>query len=67
MVSGSSQERSLSAGRAIAMFFCFTAASFGQQVKTDYDHNAEFGKYKTFSWERSKHEIRCWSTASRTQ
>ena len=37
---------------SMAMFFCFTAASFGQQVKTDYDHNAEFGKYKTFSWEK---------------
>jgi len=37
---------------SIAMFFCFTAASFGQQVKTDYDHNADFGKYKTFSWEK---------------
>jgi hypothetical protein len=24
---------------AIALFFCFTVASFGQQVKTDYDHN----------------------------
>src|SRR6266481_244308 len=26
--------------------------SFAQQVKTDYDHNANFGQYKTFSWEK---------------
>ncbi len=37
---------------SIAMFFCFTAASVGQQVKTDYDHNANFGQYKTYSWEK---------------
>jgi Domain of unknown function (DUF4136) len=37
---------------SIAMFFCFTAASFAQQVKTDYDHNANFGQYKTYSWEK---------------
>jgi hypothetical protein len=37
---------------AIALFFCFTVASFGQQVKTDYDHNANFGQYKTYSWEK---------------
>jgi hypothetical protein len=37
---------------SIAMFFCFTAASFGQQVKTDYDRNANFSQYKTYSWEK---------------
>jgi hypothetical protein len=37
---------------SIAMFFCLTAASFGQQVKTDYDHNATFGQYKTYTWEK---------------
>jgi len=37
---------------SIAMFFVLTAASFAQQVKTDYDHNASFGQYKTFSWEK---------------
>jgi len=37
---------------SIAMFFCFTAASVGQQVKTDYDHNANVGQYKTYSWEK---------------
>ena len=37
---------------SIVMFSCFTAASFGQQVKTDYDRNANFGQYKTYSWEK---------------
>ncbi len=37
---------------SVAVFFCFTIASFGQQAKTDYDHGADFGKYKTFSWEK---------------
>ena len=36
----------------IAMFFVLTVASMGQQVKTDYDHNANFGQYKTYSWEK---------------
>jgi hypothetical protein len=34
----------------IAMFFA--AASSGQQVKTDYDRNANFSQYKTYSWEK---------------
>ena len=37
---------------SIAMFLVLTAASFAQQVKTDYDHNANFGQYKTYSWEK---------------
>jgi Domain of unknown function (DUF4136) len=35
---------------SIVLFFVLTAASFAQQVKTDYDHNANFGQYKTYSW-----------------
>jgi hypothetical protein len=29
----------------------FAAASFAQQVKTDYDRSADFTHYKTYSWE----------------
>jgi hypothetical protein len=36
---------------SIAMFFVLTVASFAQ-VKTDYDHHANFGQYKTYSWEK---------------
>ncbi|HWZ13003.1 MAG TPA: DUF4136 domain-containing protein [Acidobacteriaceae bacterium] len=35
---------------SIAMLLVLTAASFAQQVKTDYDHSANFGQYKTYSW-----------------
>jgi hypothetical protein len=35
---------------SIAMCFALTAASFAEQVKTDYDHNANFGRYRTYSW-----------------
>jgi hypothetical protein len=28
------------------------AVSFAQDVKSDYDHSATFGQYKTFSWEK---------------
>jgi hypothetical protein len=37
---------------SIAMFFVCTAASLAQQVKTDYDHSANFGQYRTYSWEK---------------
>jgi Domain of unknown function (DUF4136) len=36
----------------IAMFLVLAAVSFSQQVKTDYDHSANFGQYKTYSWEK---------------
>ncbi len=37
---------------SIATFFVLVAASFAEQVKTDYDHSANFGQYKTYSWEK---------------
>jgi hypothetical protein len=37
---------------SIAMFFVFISVSFAQQVTTDYDHKANFGQYKTYSWEK---------------
>src|SRR5947209_13121714 len=36
----------------IGMMFLFAAKSSAQQVKTDYDHSANFGQYKTYSWEK---------------
>jgi hypothetical protein len=32
------------------MMFLFAGKSSGQQVKTDYDRNASFARYKTYSW-----------------
>jgi len=36
----------------IAMMLLFAGRSSAQQVKTDYDHAANFGQYKTYSWNR---------------
>jgi hypothetical protein len=38
----------------IATMFLLVGTSFAQQVKTDYDRGADFGRYKTFSWEHVK-------------
>jgi hypothetical protein len=38
----------------IGLMFLLAGNSFAQKVKTDYDRNADFGKYKTFSWEQVK-------------
>jgi hypothetical protein len=38
---------------------CVTA-SFAQQVKTDYDRNAEFSQYKTYSWQGIHTENPLW-------
>ena len=37
---------------SLAMFFILTAASFAQQVKTDYDRSVNFDQYKTYSWQK---------------
>jgi hypothetical protein len=34
------------------MALLFATASFAQDVKTDYDHKADFSQYKTFSFEK---------------
>jgi len=38
----------------IGMMFVFAAKSSAQQVKTDYNRSANFGQYKTYSWEKVK-------------
>jgi Domain of unknown function (DUF4136) len=40
--------------------FLVTATLFGQQVKTDYDRGADFGLYKTFSWEKVQTKDSLW-------
>jgi hypothetical protein len=39
---------------SIGMMFLFAARASAQQVKTDYDRSANFGQYKTYSWEHVK-------------
>src|SRR5258707_830305 len=38
----------------MGMMFLFASISSAQQVKTDYDRSANFGQYKTYSWEQVK-------------
>ena len=38
----------------LGMMSLFAIAAPAQQVKTDYDRSANFGQYKTYSWERVK-------------
>jgi hypothetical protein len=38
----------------VAMLFLFAGKASAQQVKTDYDRGANFGQYKTYSWEHVK-------------
>jgi hypothetical protein len=39
---------------SIAMIMLMTIPSVAQQVKTDYDRNANFNEYKTYSWSSVK-------------
>lgn len=40
------------AASMIAMVISLACISFAQQIKTDYDRNANFSQYKTFSFEK---------------
>ena len=35
---------------SVGLMLVLASASFAQHVKTDYDHNAHFNRYKTYSW-----------------
>src|SRR3979490_1797376 len=36
----------------VGLTLLLACVSFAQRVKTDYDHSANFGQYKTYSWEK---------------
>jgi hypothetical protein len=38
----------------MGMMILFASTVSAQQVKTDYDRSANFGRYKTYSWEQVK-------------
>src|ERR1700731_4768404 len=43
------------------LFFLATlAAAFAQHVKTDFDHQANFSQYKTYSWQEIKPANSLW-------
>jgi len=39
---------------SMGLMLLLACVSFAQHVKTDYDHSANFGQYKTYSWEKVK-------------
>jgi hypothetical protein len=45
---------------SVGMLLLTTAASFAQQVKTDFDHSTDFGHYKTYSWEKVQTQDQLW-------
>src|ERR1700722_874508 len=51
-------QNTIIASVGIALFFA--TATFAQQVKTDYDRNANFSRYKTYSWEKVQTGDQLW-------
>jgi hypothetical protein len=45
---------------SVGIIFLLATASFAQQVKTDYDRSAEFGQYRTYSWEKIQTQNPLW-------
>jgi hypothetical protein len=41
---------------SVGAILVLTSMAFAQSVKTDYDHSANFGQYKTYSWEKLQTE-----------
>jgi hypothetical protein len=41
-------------------FVAMLGAAFAQQVKTDFDHQANFSQYKTYSWQEIKPANSLW-------
>lgn len=44
----------------MGIVFLIAGTSWAQQVKTDYDRSADFGQYKTYSWEQVKTKDPLW-------
>ncbi len=37
---------------SVGLMLLLACVSFAQHVKIDYDHSANFGQYKTYTWEK---------------
>src|SRR5438270_11098325 len=44
----------------IVLFLAALGTAFAQQVKTDFDHQANFSQYKTYSWQDIKPANSLW-------
>src|SRR5437879_1626473 len=47
---------------ALVLLLAATAAAFGQEVRTDYDHHADFSNYKTYSWAKVETSNSIWDS-----
>jgi Domain of unknown function (DUF4136) len=45
---------------SVGIAVLFATVSLAQQVKTDYDRNADFSQYKTYSWEKIQTQDPLW-------
>ena len=45
-----------------AVFLVAATAGFAQHVRTDFDHQANFGQYKTYSWKEIKPGASLWDS-----
>jgi len=45
---------------SVGIAMLFAAPLFAQQVKTDYDRNANFSQYKTYSWQKVQTQDPLW-------
>jgi len=45
---------------SVGLVLLLATASIGQQVKTDYDRNADFNNYRTYSWAKVQTQNSLW-------
>src|ERR1700687_6437256 len=58
---GNSSMKSFRSTAVFTLFFvAMLGAAFAQQVKTDFDHQANFSQYKTYSWQQIKPPNSLW-------
>src|SRR6202162_561593 len=58
---GNSSMKSFRSTAVFTLFFVdMLGAAFAQQVKTDFDHQANFSQYKTYSWQEIKPPNSLW-------
>ncbi|HVZ16535.1 MAG TPA: DUF4136 domain-containing protein [Terriglobales bacterium] len=45
---------------SVTAILCFSVVLLAQEVHTDFDHNANFSKYRTYSWLRVQSDNSLW-------
>ena len=52
--------RAVITGVSLVLFLLSATAAFATEVKTDYDRAADFGRYKTFCWQKVETQDPLW-------